>query len=85
MTLKEMLNMMNPDQEVVINFIDGCDREISCSLRDGLRTAEECLMNISYNLLGNNVSEIRTITWPDRFAEKDITSIVIDVYLDNAQ
>ena len=75
-TVKQALKGMAPDQEVIVD-VYAYGISYACTLRDGMRTAAECLERVRYDILAAKVLEVKEQTWRDRINAKDVTSKVL--------
>lgn len=79
-TVRQVLRKFHPRQEVILDvYVDGASW--ACSLRDGFRTAEDCLLGVQGPILRAKVSEVKEQTWYDRFGNQSVTSKVLVVDL----
>lgn len=76
MTILDVLKVVQTDQSVIVDvYVDG--RLSYCSILDNAETAGEALSRVRAEVLGLNVTEIKTKEWKDPIKKKKIVSLYI--------
>lgn len=78
MKLDTLLEKIPDEQEVVVD-VYAYGISYANTLRDGMRTAADVRERCRYDILQAGVYDVQTITWNDRTANKDVTSLCIRV------
>ena len=79
-SVKQILGMMEPEQEVILD-VYGYGIRAAFSLNEGFRTAKDCLEHVRRDILMAKVQRIKTHTWHDKTSDKDVTSLLLIVEL----
>jgi len=79
-SVKQILGMMEPEQEVILD-VYGYGIRAAFSLNEGFRTAKDCLDHVKRDILLAKVQRIKAYTWHDKTSDKDVTSILLIVEL----
>lgn len=79
MTVNQYLISMNADEEVVVDVFDHRGKCIYNSVRNGIRHAGFALTHVPEQYKSAETTEVKDITWFDRFGGKHVTSKVLVV------